>query len=178
MSETHYTIPVQDLYLPQDLSNLLWHKCVTKRRTLANVARLDYHNDLDAMVKEGLNANFMTRARWFDPPTISELLRDTCGLVFLVEKLGVDAKQFEELQLTHKEYDLLSITCEDVKEYYGDELAQREVKRMGHKTNQSYFLFNFGATETDSSSAEDEYNYFESGQESPQQEHSIDQWTL
>lgn len=143
MAKVHYTIPVNDIYQPQDLRNLLWHKCVRMGRSLGNVARLDYHNNLDRMVEEGLNINFMTRERWFSPQDISELLEDTCGLDFLVGQLKMSEGHFESLQLSAHEYELLSITFGDLVHYYGDILARRELKRLGPSANDSYFLFDY-----------------------------------
>lgn len=164
MAERHYVIPVNDIYQPQDLQNLLWHKCVRLGRSLGNVARLDYHNSLERMVENGLNANFMTRDRWFSPQEISELLEDTCGLDFLAEKLGVGAGQFEGLQLSAHEYDQLSIGYADLERHYGEALAKRELKRLGPAANDSYFLYEYkspaaaDASESDSSSSTDD-NY-------------------
>jgi len=154
MSNVHYTIPVTGLYQPQDLRNLLWHKCVRENRSLANVARLDYHNNLDRMIEEGLNANFMTRDRWFSPQTISNLLEDTCGLDFFA-RLGVGSDQFEQLRLTSLEYDLLSITYSDLVQHYGEVVARRELKRVGH-TNDSYFLHDYKSTRGEVTATESE----------------------
>ena len=159
MAETHYLIPVNDIYQPQDLQNLLWHKCVRLGRSLSGVARLDYHNDLKKMVEDGLNANFMTRNRWFSPQEISDLLEDTCGLDFLVEQLSVSAAQFESLQLSANEYDLLSTGYVDLARHYGEALAKRELKRLGPAANDSYFLYEYKSAEEESSSSTDELHY-------------------
>lgn len=168
MSTTHYTIPATGIYEPQDLRNLLWHKCVRDRRSLANVAKLDYHNDLNKMIDEGLNANFMTRERWFDPATISDLMEETAGLEFLSTKLNVSAQQFEDLQLTAKEYELLGITFDDVNHHYGETLARRELKRLGHKTSDSYFLTHF-----DSDTLEEE-----GSSDTESEEETVVEWVL
>ena len=165
-----YTILARGLWQPQDLRNLLWHKCVREKRTLANVARCDYQNNLTKMIEEGLNANFMTRERWFDPQVISELMEHTCGLDFLFE-LGVNEKQFESLELSDSEYEMLTITFEDVVCCYGKEVARHELKRLGHKTKGSFFFeetqpHNYSISSSNSSSDEEE----------PQQRHH--QWII
>ena len=120
-----YRARCRGLYETQNALNEMWILCVVKKVPFASVAE-HYKYSLDAMIRDGLNKNMMTRERWFDVPTVVKM-----GGFQVFVRLKMDSFQYRDLALSVSEMDSLGLRWNQIAERYGPEFCNDECERLG-----------------------------------------------
>ncbi len=95
------------IYIQQAADNELWVYC-NKGHTLTEA--IEKYGDWSKLLTLGLNANFLTRKRWFDVETLVKKLGVQADDLWYSARTAINQKQFEDLDITFKEMELLGVT--------------------------------------------------------------------
>jgi hypothetical protein len=88
--ERYLIVSLDDIFEFQDLGNQIWRDCLFKVKTFSQFC-IEHNNDIDLMIKAGLNSNFFTLERWFDIKVINQQLNmDLCTFY---KKIGISERQ-------------------------------------------------------------------------------------
>lgn len=96
----------RDIYAVQDPTCPLWIACNSGRVGLAEAYRDVAGSSWTALIRSGLNANFMTRRRWLDVDAIADVLQ--ISLAKLVRDLRISDAQVRSWKLSPAELSRLN----------------------------------------------------------------------
>lgn len=117
-----------DIYIAQQVESPMWINCVVNRKSFRTVCS-EYNNNLNLMIKDGLNCNMFTRKRWLDITFISKGLKMT-GVEF-IKLFDISSKQYYDWSLSKSEMIDFNINLKNVHEIYGKPTFINEYVRLG-----------------------------------------------
>ncbi len=103
-------IKVTGIYILQDPKQLLWIDCVIKHISFSTACGR-CNNNWNHLIQAGLNANYMTRDRWFDIPVIRNQLK--IDGMQIIKNLKISKEQALSWKLTKEEMLQLNLNLSD-----------------------------------------------------------------